>query len=145
MAPLEAAPAIVSKDRSFNAPVSSRNASNLETASISSGGLIWPSVAIQWRKRVSATPSRAWARLVPSISTEFLQALGSAQGSSPRITSAPAPASASKYHDDETDGSTTTALPLSSARAAGRSDGLSNRTSFPSQVGRSGVILEIGR
>src|ERR1700761_7933387 len=101
MAPLEAAPAMVSKDRSFRAPVASRNDSSLDTASISSGGLTWPSVATQWRKRVRATPSRRWARLVPAISVAFLQARGRTQGSSPRWTAAPAEPRASKYQDDD--------------------------------------------
>ncbi len=132
---------MVSKERSFSAPVASRKPSRRVTTSTSSGGFAWPSVATQCRKRVRAAPSRIWAWRVPSISTAFLQARGRAQGSAARITSAPACDRVSKYQADDWPASTRTLRPFNSPRAPASASGGSRLTWLPSHAGRSGVTL----
>src|SRR3990167_4809804 len=132
---------MVSKLRSFSAPVASRKASSFATASFSSGGLTCPSVATHWRKLVRAAPSRIWARRVPSISTAFLQARGRVQGSMPRTTVAPSAARASKYQAEDCAGSTSTFLPFRSLKAPARASGASRVTWLPSHAGSSSVTL----
>ncbi len=141
MAPFEAAPAMVSNDRSFSAPVASRKLSSLPTTSSSLGSVCAASVPTQRRKRASAVPSRTCAWRAPSISTGFLQARGRAVGSAPRTTCAPARSSASKYQADEVAGSTSTRWPESAASAPARRSGASSVTPLPSQAGSSGVTL----
>ncbi len=132
---------MVSNDRSFSAPVASRNCSRRVTISTSSGSRSWPSVPSQCRKRLSAAPSRAWARRAPSTSTAFLQARGRAVGSLARTISAPAARRVSKYQEEDWAESTSTRRPRSSARAVGRASGLSSRTWLPSQAGSSAPTL----
>ena len=115
------APAMVSKDRSFSAPVASRKPSSLATDLdlVGQAGLAprWPASAGSGSARRRRGRGRGGS---PSISTAFLQARGRAQGSAPRTTSAPAPARVSKYQAEDWAGSTSTRLALQLGQRAGQ-------------------------
>ena len=132
---------MVSKDRSRSSPVSARKPSSFVTVSISSGGVVCPSVASQWRKRATAAPSRTWAERAPATSTGFFAALGRAHGSAPRSTMPPAAATVSKYQAEALAGSSSTRLPASAFRAGTRASGGRSSVALPSQAGRSSVTF----
>jgi hypothetical protein len=135
MAPCGPAPEMESKLTSFSAPVAARNASNFSTVSISVSAPFGASRANQARNRVSAWPSRIWARRVPASSASFLHA-GQWRGSGARMIFAPACSRRWKIAAAAQAGSASAVLSFS-ASSAGSNPAARARAHFVAEMGRN--------